>query len=302
VKLIILLSLTFNAFSKTVVVIDAPVDYHSLPENIQKNVKGVYNFVGPNKILDNCREVGEELEQFLSLGLECKTGEFKKLKLTESFEEFTNQIHGYHTLNLIANEAPGDFYHIGVAKAFDTNDIKNFQSSIKKLKKEFLFINNKIKMIKPDIINYSGSESFDENYRDILSFGYSNDKAFKLAQIIMTLHENFFSNLIKKNPKTQFVVSAGNGGADWKGDDISDLKNRNLWAIPAALKYKNIISVGSKNQTGISIFSNFGKIVKVYEAGEKVPSKIPCLNRPLLNLTGTSQAAALYTHQLLTTP
>jgi subtilisin family serine protease len=95
--------------------------------------------------------------------------------------------------------------------------------------------------------------------------------------------------VIKHNPRTLFVVAAGNDHHDL------DLK---CDYYPACLGFNNILVIGSLNSEGVrSNFSNYGSVVSTYEIGEDVLSTLPD-NREG-RMSGTSMATAVYTGKLI---
>lgn len=96
-------------------------------------------------------------------------------------------------------------------------------------------------------------------------------------------------SLILNNPQVRFVVAAGNENTDLDNDD---------YYYPACYGFKNIFSVGSLAQDKTrSKSSNYGKIIKFWEVGEKVYSTLP--DGKYGYLTGTSQAAAVFSGKLI---
>ena len=99
---------------------------------------------------------------------------------------------------------------------------------------------------------------------------------------------------ISDYPNTLFVVSAGNGGADFTGDD-NDAAD--VW--PCNAPYPNVICVGaSDNRDERGTFSNYGdETVDLFAPGVKILSTIPFDTVPdfedqqYLFFDGTSQAA-----------
>jgi subtilisin family serine protease len=99
---------------------------------------------------------------------------------------------------------------------------------------------------------------------------------------------------ISEYPNTLFVVSAGNGGADFKGDD-NDAAN--VW--PCNAPYPNVICVGaSSNRDERGTFSNYGdETVDLFAPGVKILSTIPFdtvkdyEDQQYIFFDGTSQAA-----------
>ena len=91
-------------------------------------------------------------------------------------------------------------------------------------------------------------------------------------------------NLIKNNPKIKFIVCAGN-----EHEDITENKY-----YPASYGFKNIITVGSIDNIGrISMTSNYGSLVDVWEVGENVISTLPGYRMGMMS--GTSMSTAIHT-------
>lgn len=88
------------------------------------------------------------------------------------------------------------------------------------------------------------------------------------------------------HPNSLFFVAAGN--------EHQDLNKYPYY--PASLPLKNIVVVGSKNNSIISSFSNYGNIVKHWENGEFVLSTLPMGTG---YMQGTSQATAIATGKYL---
>lgn len=94
---------------------------------------------------------------------------------------------------------------------------------------------------------------------------------------------------ILKNSKSTFIVAAGNQNIDL---DVS-------CSYPACYNLPNMIVVGAlkKDGSGKAACSNYGKLVKVWEIGEKVISTLP--GGTTGPLTGTSMATAVHTGKLV---
>lgn len=107
-------------------------------------------------------------------------------------------------------------------------------------------------------------------------------------------------NMIKNNPNTLFIVSAGN--------DNQELNyNKKCQVFPACIPFNNVIPVGNILEDGITLDSdsNYGDVVKARQAGDGVCSTIP-LNFKAVDgiticgegmgeLSGTSMSSAIHT-------
>jgi subtilisin family serine protease len=90
--------------------------------------------------------------------------------------------------------------------------------------------------------------------------------------------------IIKNNKHITFVVAAGN-----ERISLEEFKR-----YPASYPYDNVITVGSKK--GLSIFSNYGRIVDVWENGEHVLSTVPGGEEVM---SGSSMSSAIKTGKLI---
>jgi thermitase len=99
---------------------------------------------------------------------------------------------------------------------------------------------------------------------------------------------------IRDYPNTLFVVSAGNGGADFEGDDNDTTA---IW--PCNAPYPNVVCVGASDTYDTrATFSNYGaETVDLFAPGVKIVSTIPLdtvdgyPEDSYLGFDGTSQAA-----------
>lgn len=90
---------------------------------------------------------------------------------------------------------------------------------------------------------------------------------------------------ISNNPKILFVVSAGNRSSD---ADFNE-------AIPASLELPNLITVGAVDNKGAAtMFTSFGKTVKLYALGMQVETPAPGGGK--IKFGGTSAAAPQVTN------
>jgi hypothetical protein len=298
--ILLLVIITAGCSVKSIVIIDMPVLRENLPVGTQNQMVGIYNIVTPKKTFSDCKVVSEEIEKYFNFNLKKEFEKIKHLKHVDKFEGFANFYHGYHVLNTVAKGNTAKIHFIGLKPAITTKDLKNLQYYLDvELEEEFNYISKYLFKVKPDFVNLSGSESIDINESFFLQNNMSKEKALKNAQIIFNKWNDFWMKTIKALPKTTFVVSAGNGESDWKGDELVKGSSVKTQTTPAAIGLANIIVVGSKNKKGTSSFSNFGTLVKAQEFGEAVSAKIPCKNKSDLKLTGSSQATAIHTGKLL---
>lgn len=291
--------------AKTVVVIDMPVEKQKLPEDINSKVEKVFNMSQPLPLGEDCAELAKELEQFFQYALAGKPEKAAGLKYLPRLESFSYRVHGYHVLETVLRKAPAGVkaYHIGVPGPFDGKSVEDANKYLKsELPKEFSFITERLKKIKPDIVNVSGSETVEENAQSLIKSGVSKEQALIFATKIFKAWNRFWLETARDFPNAVFVVSAGNGGKDWKGDELGGGESSFVQTTPAAIGLPNIFVVGSQAGEKRSSFSNFGGPVDAFEDGEKARAFIPCPERPYLELTGTSQATAIHTGKLLKAP
>lgn len=290
--------------AKTVVVIDMPVEKQKLPEGIRDKVEEVYNMSRPLPLGEDCGELAKELELFFQYALAGKPEKAAGLKHLPRLESFSYKVHGYHVLETVLRNAPAGVkaYHIGVPGPFDGKSVADANKYLKsELPKEFSFITKRLKKIKPDIVNVSGSETVEENAQGLIKAGVSKEQALVFATKIFKAWNGFWLETAKEFSDAVFVVSAGNGGKDWKGDELTREESSLAQTTPAIIGLPNILVVGSQAGGRRSSFSNFGDVVDVFENGEKSRAFIPCQDRSYLELTGTSQATGLHTGKLLKT-
>jgi hypothetical protein len=102
-----------------------------------------------------------------------------------------------------------------------------------------------------------------------------------------------------KSFKARIIAAAGNGERLMSKNgqfEAYDLKRRPFY--PAALNYSNITVVGNGiNQSNRDVSSNYGLDKMVWRNGKAIKSFD--LNGGIVAMTGTSQAAAIYTHEYL---
>lgn len=286
--------------TKKVLVIDMPVDKDLLPSETKRKVKFIANLVEPKRSFENCSEVLRELELFFEFGLKGSLEKIETLKHAGSFESFSHYAHGYHILNLVAADSDADIFHIGLRPTILKEELNDLQKYLSRaLPAEFNFISSHVKQLRPHIINISGSETIEENYDFFLENGYPPEEAKKIATKIYGMWNDFWKELIKSNPDITFNVSAGNGGRDWIGDELTFKSNETRLPTPANINLPNVKVIGSKNDYGLSSFSNYGQLVYQFEKGEGVAALIPCEGKlQPLKLTGTSQSTAIYTNKM----
>jgi hypothetical protein len=283
-----------------VVIIDMPVLKENFSLSVQKRIAGIYNMHAPMKTFDNCKDIGEEIEKYFEYGLKKQAHKIKNLKYIDRFEAFANFFHGYHVLNTVAENNNESIYIIGVRPAITATELTNIDRYLNhELEKEFIHISKTLLKIKPDFVNVSGSESIDINENFFLQNNVSKDDSLKYAKIIFNKWNEFWKRTIKSLPKTTFVVSAGNGGSDWIGDKLVKGSQVKTQTTPATLNLPNIVTISSISTTGISSFSNYGKLVAAEELGEMYSANIPCVGKKRVKLTGSSQATAIHTSKLL---
>jgi Subtilase family len=98
-----------------------------------------------------------------------------------------------------------------------------------------------------------------------------------------------WEKVISKHSDVIFSVSAGNNGEDL---DV-------VQPVPAVINRSNVIVTGSSDGAKISSFSNFGKAVDQLRPGEKVSGQSVCDEDGRITLSGSSQATALTTNELI---
>lgn len=94
--------------------------------------------------------------------------------------------------------------------------------------------------------------------------------------------------LINDNQDIIFFVAAGNNG--------KNIDNVNFCTYPACYHLSNVYVIGSKHNGIISKFSNYGKLVTVWEDGERVYGPWLGVNK---YISGTSASVAIHTGKVL---
>lgn len=184
----------------------------------------------------------------------CKFGH-ENFVQNETLEDING--HGTHIAGLIQQYAGEGSYCFVILKYYgdENSGSQNMKNSLKALKK--------IKALKLDFLNYSGGGP-----------EFSEDEYF----------------LIKNNPKTTFIVAAGN--------DRASLDTFKYQYFPASYKLPNKIVVGALDKSNNRLISsNWGSIVKFWEIGENVQSTYPyaLASAGRAYISGTSQATAIRT-------
>lgn len=283
-----------------VVIIDMPILKKNLPLDTKNQIVEVYNMTTPKARFVNCEKVGNEIEKYFEYLLNEESNKISTLMYTQRFEDFVNFFHGYHILNTVARSTNTKIYYIGLRPSISSKDLDRLQHYIEvDIDKELNFISKKLLDIKPDIVNLSGSESIDVNESFFIKEGMNKKIAYKTSKIIFDKWNNFWKKTISSLPNTRFIVSAGNGESDWVGDELHLASKLKTQTTPATIGLPNIVAVGSKNTKGLSLFSNYGNLVKEYKNGEFVLAQIPCDKKGSIKFTGTSQATAIHTNKLL---
>jgi hypothetical protein len=277
-----------------------PISRKNLTEKLNSKVISIYNLQEPKQLFKKCDLISKQFETFFEYSLAGNINKLNELSFINYFEDFAYQVHGYHILDIVAAGVNPQIDFIGVSPPIAKKHLKNIKHYVEiELTEELKFIDKHLSRIKPDIVNISGSESVDDNIFFFESNGISTKLAKAYSKKIFFKWEKFWTKIIKNHSQTTFVVSAGNGGRDWKSDLIGKMGHFELITTPANIKLPNIIVVGSKNQNTLSPFSNYGEMVRVYENGEGVSGFIPCKKYNKLKLTGTSQSTAIHTNRLL---
>ena len=184
----------------------------------------------------------------------CKTGHYNFVN-GESINDVNG--HGTFVAGLIEKYAGNTNYCMVIYKYYNSQSsgIINMNREVQALQ---LAVKNKVR-----IVNFSGGgPSFSEQE----------------------------SLLIRFNPKTTFVVAAGN-----EGENL-DLPGNTFY--PASLFYSNEEIVGSIDSNGEKAHtSNYGHMIKNKEIGEKVVSYLP--NDKTGTMSGTSFSTAIFTGKLV---
>lgn len=294
------LYISIKAHAQTVVIIDMPIKRELLTKELSSKVLSINNMSQPENIRADCGEISKSFEQFFTYSLKEQFEKISTLKFINDFEGFAYAIHGYHILDLVVKNSTPKVHFIGVRPPISFKHLKNIQKYIDiNLEMEFQFIRKHLKRIRPDIVNISGSETIDDNLFFFESHNVPKEKSALYSKQIYEKWKDFWTKTITLFPNTKFVVSAGNGGRDWIGDEINLKNNQKLTPTPANVDLPNVIVVGSKKKNTLSPFSNYGDLIDVHEDGEEVSAFIPCALRPSLKLTGTSQSTAIYTNKLI---
>lgn len=115
-------------------------------------------------------------------------------------------------------------------------------------------------------------------------------RALRPAFVNMSLNGDVFMEeedlLVRENPKSKFIVSAGN--------ENSDMRLEKQYPAELSTKYENVIPVGALNYNGYKTkSSNYGHPKMIWRNGEDVLSTLP--NGKSGVMSGTSQAAAALT-------
>ncbi len=210
--------------------------------------------------------------------------------------------HGYHILGLIHEGTKrSKVIHFGLHNP-SSQLVKDVPAYIKLVQSEFDAIHKILASSKVDFVNYSQSESVDEIEQDFIEVGVKGDEARNRANQVYQTWLTEWRRLTYDFPHVAFIVSAGNGGTDWIGDDLQPVESKmNGQSVPASLSSSNVLAVGSVKEGSScpSLFSNYGSQVVLYAQGENIESWSGCSAKKRFRLTGSSQATALVTNYLM---
>lgn len=210
--------------------------------------------------------------------------------------------HGLHTLGVvgrIVKKLP--IYHFSLSAPPEAKTgIANVTKFIERdVRVQMADLNSVIVQLQPQLVVVSAADTFEENFSDLKNGGYDENTALTLAKDVMGEWQKAWSQILAAHPQTWFVVPAGNGGLDWKGDLLLNTDAGHA-TIPATLDFKNLIRVASINPAQmdksecLSPFSNYGdSFVEAAAPGEALSSWAPCAEKKAVKLTGTAQANAL---------
>ncbi len=254
----------------------------------------ISNLIEPLSLNDReCQYGLRELEDFLG-----KEGRYEGYEFLESFSKFAYASHGNHVLGLVMKGLEKEkrirWAFQGMGLPPNHEELKEEGVYKERLQKELNAVRERIAQFRPQLVNVSGSETVEENKKNYLDAGFSEAVAQEKAMAIYKKWKELWGEVIKNNPQTLFVVSAGNGGVDGKGDLLET-----GGAVPASLEFPNLVSITSiGRQEKLSDFSNWGGRVHFALLGEGILSGSAC---PLhsVRLWGTSQSTALFSNLVI---
>ena len=139
------------------------------------------------------------------------------------------------------------------------------------------------------VVNISLGSQYSMIEQSLTMQGMSSQEARRIATELFKGQHYVWNYAISRHPELLFVIAAGNGGGDGKGDDIDTPYECTL---PAALALDHVVAIAAINRKDnkVAPFSNFGKVsVDVASFGVSEKSTVPGGGYALMS--GTSMAS-----------
>jgi membrane protease YdiL (CAAX protease family) len=238
----------------------------------------------------HCAEHLKLLEDYLK-------GKELTLEQSDRVQEILQEVHGYHILGTVMQYAAPNthFYYSAMRPHPLAKNLPELDVYIRDyIEADLAKLAQAVDKSKAQVVQIASSDSWEENYADFQAKGLTPKLAAMAADKIMEAWETEWSKILARFPQTLFVVSAGNGGVDGKGDMLGDEKKKRVF--PASLPFENLVVVGSYGigSGRTSLFSNFSpQSVDLLAPGEDIMGPSGCKALPQIALDGSSQASAL---------
>ncbi len=283
-------------------IVDMPIDSALVPTGLPLKLLGGH---GESPKLDpkKCRDDMEMLENFFESQLGKKPFGYAGVPhIEDRLRRALIASHGLHTAGLLAKTVHKlPLYHFSLSPPpHPKTGIANVtRYKERDIRVEMSNLSSVISQIQPQIVLAASGDTFDENFSDLKNGGYDENTSLGLAKDIIEEWKKAWSKILSLHSKTWFVVPAGNGSLDWRGDLLLNPESGNA-TVPAILDFPNLIRVASyipsrvETTECLSTFSNYGEaFVDAAAPGELISSGSACAARPQVKLTGTAQSAAL---------
>ncbi len=222
------------------------------------------------------------------------------------FLDVSSQIvksHGYHVAGTALKNLSGvELLFLAMAPP-PTGEISNVDEYVAhEINEQLAWVSDQLSKYKPALVLAATSESAEENFEDLRRAGMDEKSADEKSKRIVGEWRSAWREIIEGHPNILFVFPSGNGGSDGIGDDIEKSN-----VVPAKDNFPNKVIVSSAPESiegleaCLSPFSNWGmgRDDLYFAPGEMVDGPSGCEGRPEVSLSGTSQAAAVWTRFLI---
>jgi len=220
--------------------------------------------------------------------------------------------HGYHVASVVLkNLVDVEFLYLALTPppALGISDAEDYSAN--DVRAQMAWVAAQIDDFHPDLVVAATSETVEENEKDLMA-GYgdrvSASDLRSMAEKIAKLWNTEWGRIISSNSDTLFVFPSGNGGIDGVGDEIYE-----GGVFPASIVAKNKVNIASSpkvidsQESCLSGFSNWASSASTAEGlrgvffapGELIRGASGCSNGEELELSGTSQAAAVWARMML---